>query len=75
MACPHHPKGPAWEDDCQEGAFRLQVAEPYFDKPDGRHGYSAGMQMCNCGLPIPRTGAGMALQVKPSIPRWMRPRE
>ena len=32
MACPHHPKGPAWEDDCQEGAFRLQVAEPYFDK-------------------------------------------
>ena len=32
MACPHHPKGPAWEDDCQEGAFRLQVTEPYFDK-------------------------------------------
>ena len=29
--CPHRPIGPAWEDDCQEGAFRLQVTEPYFD--------------------------------------------
>ena len=32
MACPYHPNGPVWEDDCQEGVFRLQVTEPYFDK-------------------------------------------
>ena len=32
MPCPHHSKGPAWEVDCQEGAFRLEAAEPYFDK-------------------------------------------
>ena len=29
--CPHKPTGAAWEDDCQESALRLQVAEPYFD--------------------------------------------
>ncbi len=29
--CPHPPTGPAWEDNCQEGPFCLQVADPYFD--------------------------------------------
>ncbi len=29
--CPYRPTGPAWEDECQKGAFRLRVAEPYFN--------------------------------------------
>jgi cytochrome P450 len=29
--CPHFATGPAWDNGCQEGIFRLRAAEPYFD--------------------------------------------
>jgi cytochrome P450 len=29
--CPHLATGPAWDNGCQEGVFRLRAAQPYFD--------------------------------------------
>jgi cytochrome P450 len=29
--CPHLATGPAWDNGCQDGVFRLRAAQPYFD--------------------------------------------